>query len=237
MNQKIVLMLNASIFVARDFTKIKKLLHLRNTNGIKKKKKKLQWGFQRLKQYSFGLERLEQLDVFKDFSNVTFTDNTVPSKILIPRNIKKPLPLNTNYILRRENKVGKFNKGAGLIENLQNCIQHIEQFEYLVYFEPRLYADNDYFFKDFLSKPRNLFYKEQNTYKSGYFGVSTTDFINFLNKIKIEEVVEKNISVENLLFEEFEQLKPDYILEPFTKRNTGYVNKLDVLDNDAYEIY
>ena len=234
MDRKIVLILNTSIFLARDFTKIKKFLNLKN----KKKKAKLQWGFKRLKQYSFGLERLEQLDVFKDFSNVIFTDNTVPSKILIPRSIKKPLPLNTIYILRRENKIGKFNKGAGLIENLQHCIQYIEQFEYLVYFEPRLYAENNYFFKDFLSKPRNLFYKtQQNDYKSGYFGVSTTDFINFLKKIKTEEIVEKNISVESLLFKEFEQLKPDYILEPFTKRKTGYDKKLDVLDSDAYEIY
>jgi len=233
MDTKIVLILNTSLILSRDFTKTKKLLNLKT----KKKKAKLQWGFQRLKQYSLGLERLEQLGVFKDFSNVIFTDNTVSSKIFIPISIKKHLPINTIYILRRKNKIGKFNKGAGLIENLKHCTRHIEQFDYLVYFEPRLYAENNYFFKDFLSNPRNIFYKNQNDYKSGYFGVSTPEFLNFLKKIKIEEIIEKNISLEYLLYKEFEQLKPDYILEPFTKRNTGYVKKLDIYDSDTYEVY
>tara|TARA_B000000532_G_scaffold183760_1_gene149904 strand:- start:3576 stop:4283 length:708 start_codon:yes stop_codon:yes gene_type:complete len=235
MNDKIVLLLNSSIFVARDFKKIKKLIKFKNKD--EKKKANLQWGLQRIKQHILGLKRLEQLDVFKDFSNIIFTDNTVNSKILVPRKITKTLPLNTIYILRRINKIGKFNKGAGLIENLQYCIKYIENFDYLVYFEPRLYATNNYFFKDFLSKPRNLFYKQKNDYKSGYFGVSTKDFINFLNKTNTNEMIEKNLTVESLLFKEFENLKPDYILEAFTKRNIGYQKKLTIHDKEAYEIY
>ena len=235
MNDKIVLLLNSSIFVARDFKKIKKLIKFKNKD--EKKKANLQWGLQRIKQHILGLKRLEQLDVFKDFSNIIFTDNTVNSKILVPRKITKTLPLNTIYILRRINKIGKFNKGAGLIENLQYCIKYIENFDYLVYFEPRLYAENNYFFKDFLSKPRNLFYKQKNAYKSGYFGVSTADFINFLNKTNTNEMIEKNLTVESLLFKEFENLKPDYILEAFTKRNIGYQKKLTIHDKEAYEIY
>ena len=49
MNDKIVLLLNSSIFVARDFKKIKKLINFTNKN--EKKKANLQWGFQRIKQH------------------------------------------------------------------------------------------------------------------------------------------------------------------------------------------
>ena len=39
------------------------------------------------------------------------------------------------------------------------------------------------------------------------------------------------------VFKEFENLKPDYILEAFTKRNIGYKKKLTIHDKEAYEIY
>ena len=69
-------------------------------------------GIQRIQQYSLGIERLK-IEIFNLYENIIFTDNTLGKKVLLPRKIKRTLPRNTQYILRRKNNLGRYNKGLG----------------------------------------------------------------------------------------------------------------------------
>lgn len=236
MKPKIVILLNTSIYIPRDFKKIKNFIFkYKKRSSIKKSN--IQWGIQRIQQYSLGIERLKELEIFNLYENIIFTDNTLGKKILLPRKIKRTLPRNTQYILRRKNNLGKYNKGAGLVENLKFCLDSLNNYDYMIYFEPRLYALNNKFFKRFLKSPGNVFYKNKNDFKSGYFGVSIIDFTNFIKSLDTDLMIQNSLTIETLLFDYFKNITSDFIEEPFTKRNIGYVKGLKINDENSYEIY
>ena len=59
---------------------------------------------------------------------------------------KKNTAKDAIIVIRNKNDVGILNKGAGLIENLVFCSEQIKQFDYIVYYEPRLLLTDPSFF-------------------------------------------------------------------------------------------
>tara|TARA_X000000368_G_scaffold413467_1_gene401579 strand:- start:137 stop:814 length:678 start_codon:yes stop_codon:yes gene_type:complete len=225
MNSKTVLLLNSSILVKKD------LFRRRNIS--------IQWGKQRIDQHILGYKELNRFKIFELFENVIFTDNTIRSENKIPREIKKMLPKDAIIRIRNKNDVGVLNKGAGLIENLVFCSEQIKQFEYIVYYEPRLLLTDPSFFEDVVEQTQNTFFSQKGyeLYRTGHFIAKTTDLLNFISSQDTDYLIKNKITIEYEFYNFFKPLNPKEVEYSICKRNTGYKFKLDINDNNSYEDY
>jgi len=225
MNYKTAMLLNSSIFVKKD------LFRKRNIS--------IQWGKQRIKQHILGFEALSQFEIFNLFENIIFTDNTIRNEAKIPKAIKDILPRDSIIRVRKKNDIGELNKGAGLVENLVFCTEQIKQFDYIVYFEPRLLLKDPSFFIEAANQVENIFFslKDYDLYRTGHFVAKTSDLLNFLQLQDLKYLIENNVTIEYEFYKYFKPLNPREIEYSICKRNTGYRFKLSIDDDNSYEDY
>lgn len=179
---------------------------------LKKDNIKIEYGKKRINSYQLGFNALLEKQIFKKFENVLFCDNTLSNTKDINKNIKRLLPANILFSLEKNNYLGRKNKGAGMVEILKNNIQIIEKFELVFYFEPRLVLFSDQFIKNFLSEKQNYFSLEsKKSVKTGYFGSTSFDLIQFLNSVSVHEMIEKNLFIEILMFEFYKKLNTNFV--------------------------
>lgn len=183
----------------------------------------------RKKQYIEGIQQL--LYILKDYSKYSIqlqiSDNTTDT---LDSDIAAVLPQNTIITCFKNNKYGKINKGAGLLEVWQYNMNLYKEYDYIIHFEPRTLLISDTFFRSFISNPRTLFTAGDKTGKlkmhvyTGLFAIQTTLLEKYVQKIPPEYLCAKFISIEDSLGE-------------FINTNTDMIPYADVLWKYATHTY
>ncbi len=172
---------------------------------------KIEYGSNRIDSYVNGFINLKNLNIFELFEKTILIDNTVSSIKKIPNKIIETLPSNTLFLLDKKNKLGRANKGAGMLRSLQDNISMLKGFDLIFYFEPRLLLKSTDFIKNFLEDNVNYFSIEsEKRVKTGYFGTTSFNFINFLELYSAEELVEHNLHIELLMYEFYEDKNTNF---------------------------
>ena len=173
---------------------------------------KIEYGKARVDSYVSGFTALADLKIYDWFDNVAIIDNTIRDASYFPKDLIDLLPKDIEFLLRKKNKVGRKNKGAGMLDALQFNKQFFKGFNKVFYFEPRLIMNENTFIKDFILNNSNYFSLEGNQrVKSGYFGSFSEDLIEFLDKFKIEELINENIHIENIMYEFYLEKNTEFL--------------------------
>lgn len=188
---------------------------------------KIEYGNKRINSYVDGFINLQKLEIFKIFHKTILIDNTISSAKNIPDQIIELLPRNTIFLLNKSNKLGRTNKGAGMLKSLEKHVTFFEDYDLIFYFEPRLILKSSEFIKQFIKNRINSFSMESSKrVKTGYFGSTSNDLIEFINSYKAEDLVEKNLHIELLMYEFYE------------KKNTNFcTTSISLWKNYLSEIY
>lgn len=185
----------------------KNLLVLNSSINIKKPKLKsenikIEYKNDRIASYIKGFSSLQKCDIYKHFNKVVLIDNTYSNFKEINDEILNLLPRNINFLLGKYNKIGRKNKGAGMLDSLQRNKEYFKDYDFIFYFEPRLILKNPIFITDSLFQEKNVFTLESNKrVRTGYFGSNSKDLINFLNSYRPIDLVNENLHIELLMYE------------------------------------
>ena len=188
---------------------------------------KIEYGNKRINSYVDGFINLQKLEIFKIFDKTILIDNTISSAKNVPNQLIELVPSNTIFLLNKSNKLGRTNKGAGMLKSLEKNVTFFEDYDLIFYFEPRLILKSSEFIKQFIKNRINSFSMESSKrVKTGYFGSTSNDLIEFINSYKAEDLVEKNLHIELLMYEFYE------------KKNTNfYTTSISLWKNYLSEIY
>ena len=187
----------------------------------------LQYSQSRIDQYIEGFNALSKHSVFDLFEKNIIVDNTVQNKKDIPQDLLSAIGERPELHLFKENKLGLLNKGAGVIDSLSRIKSTAKQYDFIVYFEPKLKLIDNNFFKIFIENPTNIFYEVENypQVKSGYFSSNSSDFLELLDYINVEEMIEKKINLENLLYDFYIDRNPMFLKGSTTVRYDPLLRK------------
>lgn len=188
------------IFMPTTFI-IDKNSHLFKSNQLEKTEK-------RLKQYKQGIDKLVELN--KNYKlDIYIADNgdNFNDKIKIPECIK--------VIKNNPNKLGRFNKGSGIIEIWNNNIEILKQYDYIIHFEPRQLLIDNSFIDNFMINPRSLFTYSKNPnakrhFNTGLFICKSMDLINFITVVTPEILFKNSLSIEYILHDFYNNFKINY---------------------------
>jgi len=188
------------IFMSTTFL-IDKNSHLFKSNQLEKTEK-------RLKQYQQGIDKIVELN--KNYNlDIYIADNghNFDDKIKIPECIK--------VIKNNPNKLGRFNKGSGIIEIWNNNIEILKQYDYIIHFEPRQLLIDNSFIDNFMKNPRSIFTYNRNTnakrhFNTGLFTCKSVDLINFITVFTAEILFQNHYSLEYILYNFYNNYKLKY---------------------------
>ena len=173
-------------------------------------------GLERIEQYISGLNKFfEYIDILNKYTvDIIIFDNTINKTEKLPEKILNIIPDNVKIINDNVNNYGCINKGAGLIECWNYLNNSIKQYHFLIHFEPRQLLLNFNFITNFLENPRNLFTygANNNHFNTGLFCISCNLLLSFINRVKLDEMCNKSISIEYSLFDFFKKNNIPYNL-------------------------
>lgn len=173
-------------------------------------------GLERIEQYITGLNKFfEYIEILNNYKvDIIIFDNTINKTESLPKNILDVIPDNVKVINDNVNNYGCINKGAGLIECWRHLNNSIGQYDFLIHFEPRQLLLNFNFITNFLENPRNLFTygANNNHFNTGLFCISCKVLITFINNVNLNEMCQKYISIEYILFDFFKKFNIPYCL-------------------------
>ena len=175
----------------------------------------------RIEQYCNGLYSFYNVfsqinSEYKVNCKIILVDNTISSIDEIPSNLLSVIGKETEVVLFKKNYYGKFNKGAGLIEAWRECDEIISQYDYFFHHEPRMILNDSKFMQSFLSSPTNMFSLEKENelgygVRTGYFGSNVEDLRSFYQSVDIDDMVNRSISIEYMMFDYFSRLKTKFV--------------------------
>lgn len=172
---------------------------------------KIEYGNKRINSYVDGFINLQKLEIYKMFDETILIDNTISSAKNVPDQIIKLLPKNTIFLVDKNNTLGRTNKGAGMLKSLEKNVSFFKDYDLIFYFEPRLILKSSEFIKQFFENRINSFSMESGKrVKTGYFGSTSNDLIEFINSYKAEDLVEKNLHIELLMYEFYEKKNTNF---------------------------
>ena len=172
---------------------------------------KIEYGNKRINSYVDGFINLQKLEIYKMFDETILIDNTISSAKNVPDQINKLLPKNTIFLVNKNNTLGRTNKGAGMLKSLEKNVSFFKDYDFIFYFEPRLILKSSEFIKQFFENRINSFSMESGKrVKTGYFGSTSNDLIEFINSYKAEDLVEKNLHIELLMYEFYEKKNTNF---------------------------
>ena len=172
---------------------------------------KIEYGNKRINSYVDGFINLQKLEIYKMFDETILIDNTISSTKNVPDQIIKLLPKNTIFLVNKNNTLGRTNKGAGMLKSLEKNVSFFKDYDLIFYFEPRLILKSSEFIKQFFENRINSFSMESGKrVKTGYFGSTSNDLIEFINSYKAEDLVEKNLHIELLMYEFYEKKNTNF---------------------------
>lgn len=163
-------------------------------------------GEDRISQYEEGFKTFfKDLDLFNSM-DIVITDNTIDNIDQIDKRIIENIPLKSFYLLTRDNTLGRFNNGVGLIHTWLYSESLISNYAWFIHHEPRQKTRNMDFIKSFINHPRNLFTinKEHGKhFNTGLFCIESPTLIDYCKSSNLEEMIKNSISIEDHLFDYF----------------------------------
>ena len=173
-------------------------------------------GLDRIEQYITGLNKFfEYIEILNNYKvDIIIFDNTINKTEMLPEKILEIIPNNVKILNDNVNNYGCINKGAGLIECWNYLNNSINQYDFLIHFEPRQLLLNFNFIKNFLENPRNLFTygANNNHFNTGLFCISCKVLVTFIKSINLNEMCQKYTSIEYILFDFFKKFNIPYCL-------------------------
>jgi len=162
----------------------------------------------RLDQYVNGIKTFFEYNdiLLENKVDVVIIDNSIINdELFIPDEIMNKIPENVKIITHSNNNYGKYNKGAGLIENWLYCNNILQNYKWLIHFEPRQILKNFNFINSFLENKRNLFTlgNEKNHFNTGLFSIEINVLLEYIKKNAIIDNINNYISIEYDIYEFF----------------------------------
>lgn len=141
-------------------------------------------GEKRILQYVDGLQ---QFFSYKFKSDVLVFDNTLNDVSELDPRIQNVISDNVRVIVKFVNKYGPKNKGAGVLEQWNECKDIFKQYKHIIHFEPRLILKDPTLVLTALDKPTNLFTLSycKTHFKTGLFCIESTILVDFIQSINI----------------------------------------------------
>ena len=171
-------------------------------------------GNERIQQYITGLNKFfEYIEIMNNHNvDIYIFDNTIDKNDTLPQEFLEIIPDNVKVINDYANKYGGINKGAGLIESWLYLKDIIQQYDYLIHFEPRqLLIDFD-FIQSFLQKKSNVFTLggDDKHFNTGLFCVECKVLLKFITIVDIIYMTHNIVSIEYMLFNFFNENNIQY---------------------------
>lgn len=171
----------------------------------------------RISQYVRGIQQVAALVRLHPEFDVFSVDSTIADPAKIDQRLIDAL--NSISTLKErcffnDNKLGKKNKGAGLIIQFKKILPLISrEYEYLISFEPRQELENYDFFLRFLSRPDSYFRVEEVMVKkyhifsfllvqvmTGLFSIRRNDLERYVSQVNLTWMVIRRISIERHVY-------------------------------------
>jgi hypothetical protein len=147
----------------------------------------------RRRQIVEGLTKLFEHS-FPPWVDICLFDNTTRQP---PKEIRESLPDRAVVRAHENNRYGRLNKGAGLLDEWRYYRELIGRYELLVHFEPRqLLIDHDFFRRIEGSRFRVL----DDQFYTGLFAIRTSDLLEFADRYTPQWMVERRVNIETLLY-------------------------------------
>lgn len=159
--------------------------------------------------------------------SVYITDNSISEEHPLDSTVIAALHPKCKIITNNQNVYGKYNKGAGLIDQWRYCesMENVmSSHEWFIHFEPRLFLQNNDFIDSFMSNPRELFTINQNNvhFNTGLFATRSNNIIEFMNHIPLQWMISHQKSLEDLIYVHYNK---NYIsFDCFDKMNVIWYN-------------
>lgn len=172
------------------------------------KKKSLTANDKRLQQYIEGLKSLKFFN-----GDIYLLDNSSNLENLPPtlQKVIRSFP-NLQYIHNTENKLGKINKTAGIIEVWKANYKVMEKYDYIIHFEPRQKVVDTSFFN---SRTNSFFIdKTGNQFHTGLFMIDSKSLIKFIKESNLNTIMKENQQLEKLLFQYMDKNKINFMKVP-----------------------
>jgi hypothetical protein len=198
-------------------------------------------GEERIQQYIEGFDSYFSLlhDHVGSFENVYVIDKTVEDESRIDKRILEKIPLEANIIFacrETENRYGRDNKGAGLIESWEWNMPLMSHYEYIFYHEPRQKLLDFSFYEAFIKNPTNLFGKYiERQFNTGTFFMKTETLQEYISYRTAESMSENHITIEADMYDFFNGLGDRWEScdsSPTKKREYATVDKVNLLWHD-----
>ncbi len=164
----------------------------------------------RKEQILHGLQKLMEYDFMSKGCDILFTDNTIAE---VDPDIQKILPEQTIYRVFNDNRYGRWNKGAGLMQKWLYNKDILNQYDYILYFEARLELFSYSFFDRFFQNPKtyfrngdsSLFDESDTTAFTGLFTCKPELLWKVMSDTSIDTLIIKGISIESVMLRFFKQ--------------------------------
>lgn len=195
---KNILLLNSSLIIKKPIF---------NKDNIK-----IEYGKSRLRSYHDGFRKISESNLFNKFDKTILIDNTISKINQIPSEILNLLPKNIEFLLHKNNQLGRRNKGAGMLSSLSKNKEKFADSELIFYFEPRLLLQTSQFIERFLKEKVNYFSMEsEKRVKTGYFGSTSKDLLEFIDSHSALEIADNNLHIELLMYDFYNRKKTNFL--------------------------
>tara|TARA_X000001036_G_C20616234_1_gene781094 strand:- start:308 stop:952 length:645 start_codon:yes stop_codon:yes gene_type:complete len=195
---KNILLLNSSLIIKKPVF---------NKDDIK-----IEYGKSRLKSYHDGFLKINENNLFNKFDKTILIDNTISKINQIPSEILNLLPKNIEFLLHKNNELGRRNKGAGMLSSLSKNKKKFVDSELIFYFEPRLLLQTSQFIERFLMEKVNYFSMEsEKRVKTGYFGSTSKDLLEFIDSHSPLKIADNNLHIELLMYDFYNSKKTNFL--------------------------
>ena len=183
-------------------------------------------GEERVLQYADGFKKF--FNIYKNYSNyynnIHIVDNTIKNISELDKRIKNEIPENANFVFTQKNNYGKFNKGAGILENWHEIEKLTSNYEFIFHFEPRLKLNSGKIFDTFIKERKTTFLSHTiEQFKTGFIVFKNVDFKKYLSQRKAEDLCHPYTSLEDDIYHFFKENKKDFTL----------IDKSDILWHDS----
>jgi hypothetical protein len=173
-------------------------------------------GNERIQQYIAGLNKFfEYIQIMNNHNiDIYIFDNTIDKNDTLPKELLEIIPDNVKVINDNANKYGGINKGAGLIESWLYLKDIIEQYDYLIHFEPRQLLVTFDFIQSFLQNKSNVFTLggDNKHFNTGLFCIECKVLLKFIVDVDIIYMMRNVISIEYMVFNFFNENNIPYII-------------------------
>jgi hypothetical protein len=161
----------------------------------------------RMQQYINGFCKFFEYSHLLNEHNVDIIvfDNTIDKNDDLPQELIHVIPSNVKIINDHVNHYGCKNKGAGLIEMWKYLRYTIQEYDYLIHFEPRQLLIDFSFIEFFLSENCNLFTYggNRNHFNTGLFCISCPILFRFIDYVDINLITNNYASIEYIIYDFF----------------------------------